>query len=329
MGIIRSGNMGLILEERRCESTSLFRSISFKDFPCYDEKHTNDRMHDFGCTRTHTIFLNLPLTLSPRNMVSFKPQPLIHFDRSLPSEFIIFPRLHPDRITRFIDPEPCLIFHTANSWDDYNSQGEVIAINMLGCRFKSAKLVYSAGAVDVPKIERQFGKDDIVQLYYYRFDLTTGAISHAFPLAGIPFEFPTVPPAMGMMPSKYVYGCTMASGSFDERLGGAAKVDCLVKLDVLELIARGKKRGGGKWDEPVDNRSAGEIIVDGKRGEGVISIFNCPDGWYAQEPRFVPRQNGVGEDEGYLLSYGKSSYPSFLSRWRMRKERERADESVR
>lgn len=272
----------------------------------------DDRMHDFGCTRTHTIILNLPLTLSPRNMLSFKPQPLIHFDRTLPSEFIIFPRLHPDRIIRFIDPEPCLIFHTANSWDDYNAQGDVVAINMLGCRFKSAKLVYSAGAVDVPKIERQFGKDDIVQLYYYRFDLLSGQISHSFPLAGIPFEFPTVPPSLGMMPSKYVYGCTMASGSFDERLGGAAKVDCLVKLDVLELIRRGKKRGFGKWDDPVDNRSAGEIIRDGHRsgsGSGsLISIFNCPEGWYAQEPRFVPRENRREEDEGYLLSYGMFSH---------------------
>jgi len=202
---------------------------------------------------------------------------------------------------RFTDPEPCLIFHTANSWDDYDRSGNVIAVNMLGCRFKSAKLVYSAGAVDVPKVERAFGENDIVQLYYYRFDLVTGNISHAFPLAGIPFEFPTVPPSLGMMPSRYVYGCTMASGSFDERLGGAAKVDCLVKLDVLELIERGKRRGPGKWDVPVDNRSAREIMDQG----GLISIFNCPDGWYAQEPRFVPRHNGRGEDDGYLLSYGK------------------------
>lgn len=263
-------------------------------------------MHDFGCTRTHTIFLNLPLTLSPRNMFQLRPQPLIHFDRSLPSEFIIFPRLHPDRIMRFIDPEPCLIFHTANSWDDYDRQGQVVAINMLGCRFKSAKLVYSAGAVDVPKIERQFGADDTVLLYYYRFDLLTGQISHAFPLSTIPFEFPTIPPAFGMQPSRYVYGCTMASGSFDERLGGAAKVDCLVKLDVLELISRGKRRGEGKWDEAVDMRSAAEIIREGSRHDGgVISIFKCPDGWYAQEPRFVPRENGREEDDGYLLSYGK------------------------
>lgn len=268
-------------------------------------------MHDFGCTRTHTILLNLPLTLSPANFLSLQPQPLIHFDRSLPSEFIIFPRLHPDRPVRFIDPEPCLIFHTANSWNE-TVNGRVVAVNMLGCRFKSAKLVYSAGAVDVPKVERAFGKDDIVQLYYYRFVLPTdpnakeGTISHAFPLTAIPFEFPTIPFHLGMSASRYVYGCTMASGSFDERLGGAAKVDCLVKIDVLTLIAAGKKRGMGRWDEAVDIRTAEDIMRDGRAGrQRPVSIFHCPDGWYAQEPRFIPRIGGREEDDGYLLTYGK------------------------
>lgn len=99
----------------------------------------------------------------------------------------------------------------------------------------------------------------------------------------------------------------MASGSFDERLGGAAKVDCLVKIDVLDLVAKGKRRGLGKWDEPVDTRSAAQIIKEGHKGKnGTISIFQCPPGWYAQEPRFVPKASARGEDDGYLLTYGMS-----------------------
>jgi carotenoid cleavage dioxygenase-like enzyme len=182
---------------------------------------------------------------------------------------------------------------------------------MLGCRFKSAKLVYAAGAVDVPKVERAFGKDDIVQLYYHRFELpshteaTHGNISHAFPLTAIPFEFPTIPSHLGMSACRYVYGCTMASGSFDERLGGAAKVDCLVKIDVLALVALGRRRGEGKLNEPVDTRSAAQIIREGYKGKnGNVSIFQCPPGWYAQEPRFVPKANARDEDDGYLLTYG-------------------------
>jgi carotenoid cleavage dioxygenase-like enzyme len=265
--------------------------------------------------------MNLPLTLAPANLFSFPPVPLIHFDRKLPSEFIVFPRLlrhaeTPHEPIRFTDPEPSLIFHTANSWDEYD-EGDIVAVNMLGCRFKSAKLVYAAGAVEVPKIESIIGDHDVVRIHYYRFqmpddyhtnpDNTTGVISHSFPLTAIPFEFPTMSADLGMSAARFVYGCTMKSGSFDERLGGAAKVDCLVKIDVQELIKRGRERGEGKNMTPMDDRSSMEILEDWEKGiKGPVEIFVLPPGWFAQEPRFVPRVGqGLDEDEGYLLSYGE------------------------
>ncbi|WWD10113.1 hypothetical protein V865_008246 [Kwoniella europaea PYCC6329] len=262
-------------------------------------------MHDFAATRTHTILLNLPLTLSPHNLFSRPPVPLIHFDRTLPSEFVIFPRLQPQHLIRFRDPEPSLIFHTANAWDEYDGNGCLQAVNMLGCRFRSAKLVYAAGAIDIPAVEKKFGAGDVVRLQYYRFDMTgSGKIIHTFPLSAIPFEFPTLPPLLGMSPARYVYGCTMRSGLFDEPLGGAAKVDCIAKLDVLELIERGRCRGVGKSMEPVDPRSSAEILKDWQDGvSGPIEIFAMPAGWYAQEPRFVPRYNGRKEDDGFLFTY--------------------------
>jgi len=279
-------------------------------------------MHDFAASRTHTILLNLPLTLAPHNLFSTPPVPLIHFDRTLPSEFVVFPRLlrspeTPQEPIHFTESEPSLIFHTANAWDEYQG-GHLAAVNMLGCRFKSAKLVYAAGAVEVPKVEKLMGDKDVVRLHYYRFAFppdygsasskTAGVISHSFPLAAIPFEFPTVPPDLGMSASRYVYGCTMSSGSFDERLGGAAKVDCLVKIDVQELIRRGRNRGTGKTMDPVDRRSSIKIMEDWARGvKGPLEIFALPEGWFAQEARFVPRTgDGLSEDEGYLLSYGES-----------------------
>ncbi|WWD15924.1 hypothetical protein CI109_100348 [Kwoniella shandongensis] len=258
-------------------------------------------------TRTHTILLNLPLTLAPHNLFSRHPVPLIHFDRTLPSEFVIFPRLlrtpeTPQEPIRFQEPEPSLIFHTANAWDEYSSE-ELVAVNMLACRFKSAKLVYAAGAVDIPKVEKQFGTDDVVRLHYYRFAMRDGGITHSFPLTVIPFEFPSLPHDRSMSAAKFVYGCTMRSGSFDERLGGAAKVDCIVKIDVEELIRRGRARGEGKNMIPVDGRSSAEILSDWERGiSGPVQIFALPEGWYAQETQFVARAHGSTEDDGYLLS---------------------------
>lgn len=267
------------------------------------------RMHDFAATRTHTILLNLPLTLSPANLFSTRPVPLIHFDRQLPSEFVIFPRLLADEEPmRFTDSEPSLIFHTANAWNEYEGE-KLVAINMLSCRFKSAKLVYAAGAVDIPLVEKRAGEDDVVQLYYHRFLLpqtgTEGRITHCFPLSALPFEFPTVATDLGMSNTRFVYGCTMKSGSFDERLGGAAKVDCLVKLDVHHLVQSGRKRGAGKSDTPVDERTSPEIMAQAAT-DGSIQIFPMPEGFYAQEPRFIPRKgDNLTEDDGFLLTYGE------------------------
>ena len=281
-------------------------------------------MHDFACTRTHTVLLNLPLTLAPSNLFSRRPLPLLHFDRTLPSEFIVFPRLfgsveHPKLVcTRFTEMEPSLIFHTANAWDEYEAE-KVVAVNMLGCRFKSAKLVYSAGFLEPPASEIAAG-EDVVRLHYYRFELAhsggagptgtaPGLISHSFPLSAIPFEFPAVPHELGMSDARYVYGCTMGQGSFDERLGGAAKVDCLVKLDVNELIRRGRTRAPGRNLRPVDERTTTEILRDWQSGsKGPIEVFALPPNMYAQEVRFVARAGeDCQQDDGYLLTYGELS----------------------
>ena len=279
-------------------------------------------MHDFAATRSYTILLNLPLTLAPSNLFSLHPVPLIHFDRTLPSEFVVFPRLlgserTPQSPVHFRLPEPSMIFHTANAWDEV-MDGQVKAVNMLACRFKSAKLVYAAGAIDVPDAERAAGDDDVVQLWYYRFvlpigyqsnshDTLEGEISHACPLTAIPFEFPSVPTELGMSKTQFVYGCTMRSGSFDERLGGAAKVDCLAKIDVGRLIQAAPPLNDEQCSTPVDGRSASRIIEDWTHNaNGPVEIFALPPGCFAQEARFVPRSgDDLDEDHGYLLTYGE------------------------
>jgi carotenoid cleavage dioxygenase-like enzyme len=269
-------------------------------------------MHDFACSRNFTIFLNLPLTLSPFNMLSWPPRPMIHFDRNLPSEFIIMPRRTDDstKPIRFIDPEPSMIFHTANAWDEQCEKSGDAVIDMVACRFKSAKLVYAAGAVAIPAEEVRAGFDDVVRLHYYRFLFEsdgTHRISHNFPLSEIPFEFPATHPSKSMSKARFVYGCSMREGGFDERLGGAAKVDVLVKVDVIALSEQGRLRGEGKA-KAVDQRTVLQILEDHKNGRhDDIQVFIMPPGWYAQESRFVPRNiEGADEDDGWLLTYGMS-----------------------
>ncbi|KAJ9107703.1 hypothetical protein QFC21_001163 [Naganishia friedmannii] len=274
-------------------------------------------MHDFGCSRKYAILLNLPLTLTPMNLLSWRPKPMIHFDRTLPSEFILVPRDGVSPLARFIDQEPSMIFHTANSWDDVDPATGEETVEMVACRFRSAKLVYAAGAMPVPAEEFRAGIDDVVRLHYYRFVFSNDnqdphQISHCFPLSEIPAEFPTTHPYRLMSKARYVYVCSMKEGGFDERLGGAAKVDCLVKADVLRLSRKGIARGRGKGCA-VDKRTVMEIVKQQEalaEGEGpqgddaAMQVFPLPDGWYAQECRFVPKEGtDLEEDAGYLVTY--------------------------
>jgi len=84
------------------------------------------------------------------------------------------------------------------------------------------------------------------------------------------------------------------------------KIDVLIKADVQALIAKGEHLSARGLLEPVtgcvDRRSLTDIVhsVD---PQDPLKAFIMPSGWYAQEPRFVPRANATTEDDGYLLFY--------------------------
>lgn len=71
-------------------------------------------MHDFGVSRYHTIILDLPLSLDPRQIARGKP--VVSYDPFGRTRFGVFPRWQPEAV-RWFETEPCCIFHTANSWD--------------------------------------------------------------------------------------------------------------------------------------------------------------------------------------------------------------------
>ena len=105
-------------------------------------------MHDFGASRFHSIIPDLPLSLDPLNLI--KGRPVLSYDPSKPARFGVFPRRNPAAV-RWFETLACCIFHTANSWDEVDSAGTPIAVNMLACRLTSAALVYSAGDIVAPR----------------------------------------------------------------------------------------------------------------------------------------------------------------------------------
>ena len=271
-------------------------------------------MHDFGVSSNYTIIMDLPLSLDPLNLA--KNKPVVAYDPKGRSRFGIFPRYQPSAI-RWFQTKPCCIFHTANSWDSMTTDpwsGLQItsSVNMLACRLTSASLVFSAGdlAAPIPVDDIPAENQEVEQcrLYYYEFQMSNSmstynnAIRHQWALSAIPFEFPSLRDSMAMSAAKYIYGCSMAGSTFGAALGRAVKINALVKIDVESLIAKGRRRPPSQITGCVDERTIEEICASGSASDP-IKVFKMPEGWYAQEPRFVPRDDGECEDDGWLLSY--------------------------
>ncbi|KAK5679356.1 hypothetical protein LTS10_008171 [Elasticomyces elasticus] len=328
-------------------------------------------MHDFGVSISHTVIMDLPLTLDPTNQLVGKPP--VAYDSTQPSRFGVFPRRLPEQV-RWFETDGACIFHTANTWDTIDAvTGEVKGVEMLACRLTSATLVYASGNIAPPvakkKAQVEAGKkrmpffskyhddagddegdvydrgalvespgeekealiritdlpshtanddDDEIddeeakqwdeeqcRLYYYSFDLSSPAprneIMQQWALATIPFEFPSVRADREMQDARYVYGCSTSTTSFGSALGKATKIDVLVKVDVRTLIERGLRSPPRSVTGSVDSRSMDQILA--QQGGG-IQAFQMPEGWFAQEPRFVPAKSDGSEDDGFLLFYG-------------------------
>lgn len=287
-------------------------------------------MHDFGVSSSHTIIMDLPLSLDPLNLA--KNKPVVAYDPTQPSRFGVFPRYEPDKICWY-ETNACCIFHTANSWESTFTnfgtvQQEYKAVNMLACRLTSAALVFSAGDLAAPvpiyRLPARYQEEEQCRLYYYQFLLPpdpeqirsqrfgSGAADNAsykknsimyqWALSAIPLEFPSVRDSVSMSAAKYIYGCSVSGSSFGAALGRAVKINSLVKVDVETLIERGQTNPPTPITGCVDTRSVAEILVS-KDPNDPIKIFMMPEGWYAQESRFVPRRDGISEDDGWLLSY--------------------------
>ncbi|KAI4275320.1 MAG: hypothetical protein LQ337_003304 [Flavoplaca oasis] len=267
-------------------------------------------MHDFGVSESYTVIMDLPLSLDPLNLV--KNRPVIDYNAKGRSRFGVFPRYRPQDIQWF-ETNACCIFHTANTWQidpPESSNLEINPVNMLCCRMTSAFLIYGAGNMVAPTstygVPPELQEEEQCRLYYYEFQLpkdkSKGTILNQWALAAIPMEFPTVRSDMLMSAAKYVYGCYVGSTASGAALGSAFKIHSLVKVDVETLIAKGKHNPPTPIKGCVDVRDIDAILASNDPHDP-IKVFELPVGHCTQEPRFVPRANGMSEDDGWLVTY--------------------------
>ena len=263
-------------------------------------------MHDFGVSLSHTVIMDLPLSLDPVNIVRGRPP--VAYNPMERSRFGVFPRYDPEKI-RWFETAACCIFHTANTWSSTRKAitGDTEAVvNMLACRLTSASLVYTAGNLPAPVPTKSTGmtEEEQCRLYFYQFNLSkfSNNIDNQWALSAIPFEFPSVREEKAMAAARYVYGCSTTVGTFNAALGRTAKIDILVKMDVQTLIARGLDEPPQQITGCVDCRDIADIMAS-EDPDDAIKIFRMTPGWFTQECSFVPRQGSVREDDGWVLIY--------------------------
>ncbi|KAK6064648.1 Carotenoid 9,10(9',10')-cleavage dioxygenase 1 [Seiridium cupressi] len=266
-------------------------------------------MHDFGVSAQHTIIMDLPLSLNPMNSVTGKP--VVSYDPTDRSRFGVFPRYEPQKIQWF-ETNACVIFHTANCWETTTLKPvPETSVHLLACRLTSASVVYSAGALAPPvqkPVPPEYVEEEQCRLYYFNFSLVGNgterpSIRNQWALSAIPFEFPIVSPAYEMTSARYIYGCSTGSSShYSAALGKAAKIDYLAKVDAQTLIARGTAHPPQQIKGCVDTRGIDEVMKSTDPSDP-IKMFKMPDGWFTQEPRFIPRSSAASEDDGWLLTY--------------------------
>lgn len=267
-------------------------------------------MHDFGVAARHTVIMDLPLSLNPVHCLLGKP--VISFDPTARSRFGVFPRYEPHKIQWF-ETNQCIIFHAANCWETTSVSPVVeTCVHLVACRLTSASMLYSAGAIlpPAPKaVLPEYAEEEQCRLYYYGFPLIpddsdeTPTIRNQWALSAIPFEFPSISSQHAMSAARFVYGCSMSSPSYySAALGKAAKIDYVAKIDIETLIARGTAHPPQQIKGCVDRRNIDEVMRS-TDVDDPIKLFRMPEGWYAQEPRFVARRGASSEDDGWLLTY--------------------------
>jgi carotenoid cleavage dioxygenase-like enzyme len=155
-------------------------------------------MHDFAITEHYTIFMDLPLTFRPERMQ--QGQPLLMFERDLPSRFGIVPRDGDNSNIRWFETSACFVPHTLNAYEEGK---EVI---LMGCRMTSNSAL---GLSQSPDDDKEV---DIPRLYQWRFHLDTGRVTEKM-LDDIPIEFPRVNESLLGRKTKYGYAAKISSNS--------------------------------------------------------------------------------------------------------------------
>ncbi|KAF9118549.1 Dixin [Mortierella sp. 14UC] len=283
-------------------------------------------MHDFAITPTYSIILNLNYTLDPiKHWKSNKT--LITFDATKPARFGIIPRhfnRKRDKVLWF-ETRSCHMFHTANSWDEKDKDGNVVAVCMVASRserfvsyinlwqstgehpFGGGKTPEELKAQYVVPGDGDYANQDPDGTYLslFRFDLLTME-TRVTTLSTVSSEFPMINRDWFMRHDlRYVYAAKMdILPNEGLKSWGILKVNIRAVMDKQQrLLKEGELTnlgGDGQWEIGSKN-----LLEVEKESHGMYLFGGSYCGNEALFVPDLPRADGkeLEEDEGHLLVY--------------------------
>ncbi|AFZ01439.1 carotenoid oxygenase family protein [Calothrix sp. PCC 6303] len=222
-------------------------------------------MHDFAITENYTIFMDLPLTLSPQR--AQKGEPMMMFERDRSSRFGIVPRHGDNSNIRWFESPACYVFHTLNAYEEGD---EVV---LIGCRMSSTNVLSTKDTQSDPD-------GDIPRLHQWRFHLITGEVREQM-LDDVPAEFPRVNENFLGRQTRYGYVGKIAQGSMP-------LFDGLIKYDHDNGKSQTHEFGQGRYGGeavfvPFPNATSEDegwlitFVYDSKEDTSELVIVNAQD----------------------------------------------------
>jgi carotenoid cleavage dioxygenase-like enzyme len=174
-------------------------------------------MHDFALTERYVVLFDLPVTFSMAEASAGSRLPYVWNPAHQPRVGLL-PRAGAVREVRWLEVDPCWVFHTLNAYDD----GDRVVVDM--CRYE--------GAYDVGDLAQQ----GPLTLERWTVDPAAGRVTRRG-LDDRPQEFPRVDERVVSRPHRYGYSAVtgevgQATVRMDGTFSDAAFTDALLKHDL-------------------------------------------------------------------------------------------------
>jgi len=215
-------------------------------------------IHDFGVTRRHVIFMDLPIVFDMATaMQGGMPY---RWSDDYPARLGVMPRNGSASDLKWFDIPSCYVFHPLNAFDD----GDAIVL-------------------DVARYEKMWvkGFDVPAHLHRFRLDLKTG-IAKGEQLDDYPVEFPRVRDEKAGFKHRYGYAITTHAGK-----GAGFKLGAgIVKFDLDRGQTKVVDLGKGKLPSETLYAAAGagedegyllSIVYDAARGASDFIVLDATD----------------------------------------------------